>query len=948
MKLPSFLLILIIFCTSKIFCGSAKLSISNCAQLQNISQNLAASYILSGDVDCHSSTLSPIGNSTFPFTGTLDGQGYRINNISFQINGQTTDTALFAFTNGATLLNLTIVNITSISNKGNAAGLVANAINTSINKCNVYGSSQCINRITSLGLYAGGVVANLQNSTITDSNVFYTIVYSNGSSGAAGGIAGHANASVIVNCHNLGLSNQTNVTHVSSRMNTGGVVGEMIAFSKISQCGILQGVVQGCGSNFAVNVGAVVGYLESPYQLIDQLYAQASVSLNASNSSAGGLIGMIKILTSGTVNMSNCYSQADLGGNDKVGGLVGWIFSLPGILTNFTFSQVYVSVCFVTFTNSTGPGYGHANLSSSNINIINAYYLNLTHITSSSTSTSSTSSSTSSSSTSSSTLSSTTSTSSTGTTTGLKVTNGAYPAGGGTISYKSLAIVQKRILSDEEGGTGRMEGSAEDSLSTLSSGYGTGTGQMLLYPDEKKERGDHLFSLHKRSPQSFILCPMSQNLVTTVNNTFDQCTIWSGVNLRIEPFISPQTPLRCPLTDTPTTQTLSTQVPTSSFPTTQIGTTNESTTRFTTSQTPTTQTPSTQVGVTNKPTTQTSTSSQTSSSQISSFLSATKPGATNKATTEVKTTSASSFPPQSTLLSSTLPPSTVTNTSLVPSTIPPTLSTHVPCPYAVVNCEMCSVEAPLADLTQVNVSCVFSPSQAIWVWTLTSINSQPFVNNQNFTVSSNTTAVISGNVTNLAEIIVSGNSAALIKGNFNNSANLNISTGAAAVIEGNFTQTSSGQITFVFNPSSQQQVNNKSAPLNVQGCVSINGNISLNLQTQPQQGTTNFQVISYNCSQQANISSSQIQVIPNYNGSSCDTINSQAINQQGSLGISLTSTLGNKCNGGNNLGLIIGLSVGIPCGMVLLGVSLAVHHYFKNKEFNQDMHNLGIEMKAAI
>ena len=120
---------------------------------------------------------------------------------------------------------------------------------------------------------------------------------------------------------------------------------------------------------------------------------------------------------------------------------------------------------------------------------------------------------------------------------------------------------------------------------------------------------------------------------------------------------------------------------------------------------------------------------------------------------------------------------------------------------------------------------------------------------------------------------------------------------------------------FTFTP---QQNNNKSSPLNVGGCVSINGNISLNLETQPQQGTTNLQVISYNCSQQVNISSSQIQVNPNYNGSLCDTIKSQAINQPNSLGVSLTSTLGNKCNGGNNLELIIGLSVGIPCVFALI------------------------------
>ena len=193
---------------------------------------------------------------------------------------------------------------------------------------------------------------------------------------------------------------------------------------------------------------------------------------------------------------------------------------------------------------------------------------------------------------------------------------------------------------------------------------------------------------------------------------------------------------------------------------------------------------------------------------------------------------------------------------------------------------------------------------------------------------------------------MSGNTPTLVQGNFENNANLNITSGSTVIITGNFTQTSQGQVVFTFNP---QENNNKSSPLNVGGCVSINGNISLNLETQPQQGTTNFQLISFNCSQQVNISSSQIQVVPNYNGSSCDTINSQTISQPNSLGISVTSILGNKCRGnGKNLGLIIGLAFGIPCGMAtILAGSLFAYRYYKKKEFNQNMDNLAIEMKLG-
>ena len=251
-------------------------------------------------------------------------------------------------------------------------------------------------------------------------------------------------------------------------------------------------------------------------------------------------------------------------------------------------------------------------------------------------------------------------------------------------------------------------------------------------------------------------------------------------------------------------------------------------------------------------------------------------------------------------------------------TFSPSTQTPLFCAYQVINCINCAQDAPLFDLTQGSVSCIFF--QGEWIWTFTPNN---------------------GTIINSGEIVVSGNTTTLVQGNFDNNANLNISSGSTVVIQGNFTQSSQSQIVFTFNP----QQNNKSTPLNVGGCVSINGNISLNLETQPQQGTTNFQVISYNCSQQVNISSSQIQVVPNYNGSSCDTINSQAINHPNSLAVSLTSSLGNKCNGGLSKGLVIGLAVGIPCGVVVvLGLIIGISLHVKDKKFRKELDKLGIEM----
>ena len=319
---------------------------------------------------------------------------------------------------------------------------------------------------------------------------------------------------------------------------------------------------------------------------------------------------------------------------------------------------------------------------------------------------------------------------------------------------------------------------------------------------------------------------------------------------------------------------------------------------------PSTQTPSTLSPSTFTPTTQTATSltptTQTATSLTPSSLAP---------STQIPTTRSSTTQFPSSILSSTQVPTTRSSTTQSPPSLAPT---QIPCIYQVLNCQNCPKNAPLFDLTQGNVSCIFFQNE--WRWTFTPNNGTL----TNTIVFENTTVIIQGNEINNGNLSVSLNSVVFIQGNITNNGNASFSENSLTVIQGVFIQNSGGETTFTYNPSSSNS-SKASAPLVVGGCVSINGNISLNLQTQPQQGTTNLQIISYNCSQQVNISSSQIQVIPNYNGSSCDTINSQAINQPDSLGVSLTSTLGNKCNGGNgkNLGVIIGLSVGIPCGLTL-------------------------------
>lgn len=66
------------------------IEISNWNQLNNIKTNLSADYVLVNDLDENTEGFAtyqsgagfePIGDSTTPFTGSLDGQGFKISGL---------------------------------------------------------------------------------------------------------------------------------------------------------------------------------------------------------------------------------------------------------------------------------------------------------------------------------------------------------------------------------------------------------------------------------------------------------------------------------------------------------------------------------------------------------------------------------------------------------------------------------------------------------------------------------------------------------------------------------------------------------------------------------------------------------------------------------------------------------------------------------------------------
>ena len=88
--------------------------ITTATQLQNMNLSLTSDYELGNDIDCSGiANFEPIGgwNGTDPFTGSFDGKGYKISNLT--VNRAADDyIGLFGETDGATISNVTLEDFT--------------------------------------------------------------------------------------------------------------------------------------------------------------------------------------------------------------------------------------------------------------------------------------------------------------------------------------------------------------------------------------------------------------------------------------------------------------------------------------------------------------------------------------------------------------------------------------------------------------------------------------------------------------------------------------------------------------------------------------------------------------------------------------------------------------------------------------------------------------------
>ncbi len=241
--------------------------ITTCSQLEEMANNLSAYYQQDNDIDCSGITITPIGSSTNPFTGTFDGKNFAISN--FTINMSANYSGLFGYTTGASIENVRVVS----------------------------GS------VTDAGWYVGSLIGDASTgTTVTHSSSQIDV------SGTAysGGLVGVSNGS-------LAIEKSFYNGNLNGGLNTGGLVGAMQGNSSVISDSYAVGTA---GSN---NVGGLIGFTSiGGTSQISNSYANFTLS-GSLLQNVGGLVGVDE---TGTVTDSFSVSVISATGTD-VAAVIG-------------------------------------------------------------------------------------------------------------------------------------------------------------------------------------------------------------------------------------------------------------------------------------------------------------------------------------------------------------------------------------------------------------------------------------------------------------------------------------------------------------------------------------------------------------------------------------------------------------------------------------------------
>ena len=285
---------------------SALTHITNCTQLQEMNIDLSENYVLDNNIDC-SDTINwnggegfiPVGNGSFAFTGSIDGQGYNVSDIYINTMGDTRDyIGMIGYAEDFIIQNIGIINGTlNVTNAGSGilvgSGGGNDYINNSFVTGNIYGNG------AEESFLVGGLLGFEQGFLIIENSWANVNIYD--VTVESGILTGTLDEGNVTDCYARGYIKGTELI--------GGLIAD--SYNINIQGSYFEGIIEATGQG----VGGLIGWIGSPSTVSDS-YAKGNVTCD---SECGGLIG----LSEGQI--TNTYSNVLVMNSTStaIGGLTG-------------------------------------------------------------------------------------------------------------------------------------------------------------------------------------------------------------------------------------------------------------------------------------------------------------------------------------------------------------------------------------------------------------------------------------------------------------------------------------------------------------------------------------------------------------------------------------------------------------------------------------------------
>ena len=295
---------------------------------------LTKNYKQTADIYLKSSwAFEPVGTAEAPFTGSYNGNGYKLIGGTYKTQDNGAPTAMFRYTDGATLTGICLKDWDMTSKVQYLGGIAAIAKNTTFDGCSWNGKlhqsakaamdgHEAVTDNANFGI-VGGIAAFAQECSFNEC-VFDGQISATGK--CIGGIAGYARKSSITNCSATTTSEVYTTYHCA-----GSIAGAMTQNSVVSGC-------SSAGKAASFNhCGGIVGYLQNG--IVEKSVVSSSAMVSGRQYNIGGIVGVMMPKDGETATVDRCTAYTDVTGQYCVGGIAGHIDG------NDAGGKVYITNC---------------------------------------------------------------------------------------------------------------------------------------------------------------------------------------------------------------------------------------------------------------------------------------------------------------------------------------------------------------------------------------------------------------------------------------------------------------------------------------------------------------------------------------------------------------------------------------------------------------------------